>query len=54
MQGCFCDGRADFALLSNPGNKKGPPFGEPLLVLRMVRHQESNRITIDLKINGLR
>jgi hypothetical protein len=23
-------------------NKKGPPFGEPFLILRMVRHQESN------------
>jgi len=22
-------------------NKKGPPFGEPFLILRMVRHQES-------------
>jgi len=23
-------------------NKKGPPCGEPFLILRMVRHQESN------------
>ncbi|MCO1623218.1 hypothetical protein, partial [Pseudomonas putida] len=25
-------------------NKKGPPFGEPFLILRMVRHQESKHL----------
>jgi hypothetical protein len=28
--------------IKNSAHKKGRPLGEPLLMLRMVRHQESN------------
>ena len=36
--------RSRLMWLGDPENKKGPPFGEPFLILRMVRHQESKNI----------